>query len=131
MGVVETGSRKAPSLLESFLQGLRGPRTTPEVIKRREQPYWLERGWVRNGNNYLGNYQTRYGSFRGLVEQRGSELRFYLFDPPKEMRQASHWACFQDRGNNLFHIHMSRRPADVSSGIIAIERLIANAFEGR
>ena len=131
MGVVEAGSRKAPSLLESFFQGLRGPRPTPEVIQRREQPYWLERGWLRRGDNYTGNYQTRYGSFRGLVEQRGSELRFYMFDPSKEVRQGSHWACFQDRGDNLFHVHMSHRPTDVSSGIISIERLIANAFEGR
>lgn len=130
MRVVETGSRQAPSLLERFLQGLRGPRSAPETIKRREQPYWLERGWVRKGDTYMGTYQTRYGSFRGMIEQNGHEPRFYMFDPPPEVRQCSHWACFQDRGNNLYHIHMSYRASDVSSGIITIERLITSAFEG-
>jgi hypothetical protein len=130
MRVVEQGARKAPSLLEYFFQGLRGQRMAPETIKRREQPYWLERGWVRKGDTYIGNYQTRHGSFRALIEQRGADLRFFMFDPPQEVRQGTHWACFQDRGNNLYHVHMSQRPTDVSSGIITIERLIADAFEG-
>ena len=130
MRVVELGARKAPSLLDYFFQGLRGTRT-PEIIKRREQPYWLERGWVRKGDSFTGNYQTIHGSFRGFVEQRGVELRFFMLDPPQAVRQGTHWACFQDRGSNLYHVHMSRRPTDVSAGIIAIERLVTDAFEGQ
>ena len=130
MRVTELGNRKAPSLLDQFFQGLRGQRT-PEVVKRREQPYWQERGWLRKGDTYTGTYQTQYGAFQGLVEQRGADLRFYMFDPPQAVRQSSHWACFQDRGSGRYNVHMSRRPSDVGSGIMAIERLITSAFEGR
>lgn len=123
------GTRQAPSsFLELFQSRSRG--LSPQPIKRIERPYWQERGWVRQGDRYLGNYQTRYGSFRGMIEQPGTNhFRFYIFDPPKELKRHSHWVCFQYRGANGYQAHMRKRPADVSSGIITIERLITEAFQ--
>lgn len=108
------------------------PRYSAGIVQRREIPYWQERKWRRSGNTYSGTYQTRYGSFLGLIEDRGSgDLRFYLSDPPDHVRRSSHWACFQPRREKGFQVHMSTRPNDVSSGILTIERLVADAFEGR
>ena len=106
----------------------RGP--APTRFRRLERPYWQERGWVRSGNVYTGTYQTPYGSFLGSVEDRGwNRYRFYLIDPPRALRQSTHWACFQPRGRKGFFVHMAERPADLSSGILAIERLITEAHE--
>jgi hypothetical protein len=106
------------------------PHAPVEVVRRREIPYWQQRGWIRDGSVYRGNYQTRYGAFAGLVEERyGVTLNFYMFDPPPEVRVSGHWACFQPRKNNWFLVHMARRPDDVGSGIMTIERLITESFE--
>ena len=108
------------------------PRPAPERIQRQQIPYWQERGWVRQGARYRGTYQTTHGSFRGLIEDRGyGSYRFYLLDIPPALRQSSHWACFQPRGAKGFKVHMARRPHDISSGIVTIERLLADVLDGR
>jgi hypothetical protein len=92
-------------------------------------PYWQERGWTRSGDTYTGEYQTAHGSFRGEIEDRGrGNIRFFLFDPPDALRSSSHWACFQPRGWGRYLVHMARRPADVASGILTIERLLAECL---
>jgi hypothetical protein len=98
-------------------------------VKRRQLPYWQERGWIRSGNTYSGRYQTPYAAFVGEIHQRGNHIDFFLYDPSEKIQKCSHWACFQHRGNDWFLIHMGRRPADVSSGILTIERLITEAYE--
>jgi hypothetical protein len=130
MRVVVTGTRDLSDRLAQWSRTLRGPASDPERVQRRELPYWQERGWTRNGNSYTGQYQTAYGSYRGEVEDRGSNnFRFYLFDPPDALRASSHWACFQPRGFGRYLVHMARRPADISSGILTIERLLAECLE--
>lgn len=129
MAVVVISTRSAPEVIRRPI-AVR-PQTNVQQIQRREEPYWQERGWIRRGEAFAGTYQTPYGSFRGTVEDRGwNDLRFYIEDPPRELRESSHWACFQPRGARGYHVHMARRPGDVSSGILTIERLITDAFEG-
>jgi hypothetical protein len=99
-------------------------------VQRREIPYWQERGWNRNGNAYTGTYQTRHAAFWGEIAQHsGNDIEFFLYQPSDEIRRCGHWACFQHRGNGWYLVHMGRRPKDVSSGILAIERLITEAYE--
>jgi hypothetical protein len=99
-------------------------------VERRQIPYWQERGWNRKGNTYTGSYQTRYGAFCGeIVEHRGNDIEFFLYQPSDQIQRHDHWVCFQDRGNEWYLVHMARRPKDVSSGILTIERLIAEACE--
>jgi hypothetical protein len=99
-------------------------------VRRREMPYWQERGWSRTGNTYTGSYQTRYGAFQGeIIQHSPNDIEFFLHQPSDEIRRGGHWACFQHRGNNWYLVHMGRRPKDVSSGMLAIERLITEAYE--
>lgn len=131
MRVKDLGSRPAPASLRDLFSRLvrgRGP-STP--VARREIPVWQERGWRRDGANaYAGSYQTPYGAFAGWIEQdRSGRLHFFLFRPSEEIRRHSHWTCFQHRGSDWYLVHMSRRPKDVSSGIITIEKLITEAHQ--
>ena len=130
MRVKETSSRPAPRSVRDFLsRAVRGIGAAVPV-QRRELPYWQERGWQRNGNTYTGSYQTRYSAFYGEIQQHsGNDIDFYLYQPSDEIRRCGHWACFQHRGSDWYLVHMGRRPKDVSSGIIAIERLITEAYE--
>jgi hypothetical protein len=98
-------------------------------IRRQPLPYWQEAGWTKNGNIYQGNYQTRDGAYQGWIEERSPyQITFYILRPPAEVLQSSHGPCFLPLNNAWFNIHMSTRPKDVSSGIAAIERLIAGCY---
>lgn len=130
MRIKDLGSRPAPaSVRELISRALRGQR--PQItVQRRQIPYWQERGWSRSGNRYTGSYQTPYGAFQGWIEQeRSGHLSFYLYNPSRQVRDCSHWTCFQHRGSDWYLIHMAREPKDVSSGIMTIERLLTEAYE--
>lgn len=130
MRIKDLGSRPAPATLSQFWErARRGP--APAIpVPRRQISYAQERGWTRDGNAYSGNYQTPYAAFQGWIEQeRSGHINFFIYDPSAEMRQHSHWTCFQHRGNEWYLVHMARQPKDVSSGIMTIERLITEAYE--
>jgi hypothetical protein len=125
-----TISRQAPQAVRDFLSRAARAIGSAVPVQRRELPYWQERGWNRRGNTYNGSYQTRHGAFWGEIQQHsGNDIDFYLYQPSDEIRRCGHWACFQHRANDWYLVHMGRRPRDVSSGIIAIERLITEAYE--
>lgn len=128
MRVREIGTRPAPiSIREIFSRMVRG-RGDMITVQRREIPYWRERGWTRQGNRYTGSYQTAYAAFQGSIEEeRFGRISFYLYRPSQQIQNCSHWVCFAPRGNDWYLVHMARRPKDVSSGIITIERLITEA----
>jgi hypothetical protein len=127
-------SRPAGQAVREFFSRM-APSHGPVVqIRRRELPYWQERAWVRAlegfRTKYSGSYHTAYGSFHGTAEERGSNhFKFLIYRPPAELRVHRHWVCFLDRGQGWFEVHMGRQPADISSGILTIERLITEAFE--
>jgi hypothetical protein len=130
MRVRELGTRPAPNAVRDILsRTVRGHAPTISV-RRREIPYWQERGWTREGTNYTGSYQTPYAAFHGWIEETlFGNLAFYLYNPSPQIRNHSHWACFAPRGDDWYLVHMGRRPKDVSSGILTIERLITEAYQ--
>jgi hypothetical protein len=107
------------------------PRGAAVNVRRRQIAYWEERGWVRKGQIYTGAYRTRYGSFFGEIQQHSAnDFEFFLYQPSNEIRSCGHWACFQECGEGWYLVHMGQRPRDISSGILTIERLITEAYEG-
>ncbi len=130
MRVKDLGSRPAPNAIrELFSRMVRG-HAPAILIRRREIPYWRERGWVRDGHHYTGAYQTPYAAFQGRIEEgRFGRINFFLYAPSAQIRRHSHWMCFAPRENDWYLVHMGRRPKDVSSGILTIERLITEAHE--
>jgi hypothetical protein len=131
MRVTVTGTRRISDQLQRWSRARTGSAPRPvERVQRREIPYWQERGWIRDGDRYTGSYQTPYGAFRGLIDEHGpGNAQFYLFAPPSSLRWSSHWACFQPRNGKGYLVHMARRPADVSSGILTIERLLTESLQ--
>ena len=131
MRVKDLGARPLPaSIRELLARWGRAPERSSIPVERRQIPYWQEHGWVRKGNTYTGSYQTRYGAFYGhITENRSGHIDFLLYNPSGEIRNHSHWTCFQHRGNDWYAVHMAKQPRDVSSGIITIERLITEAYE--
>jgi hypothetical protein len=131
MRVRDLGTRSGSQTIRDFMSRIVWGKQAPEKVNRQQIPYWQESGWTHRGNNYQGAYQTPFGAFRGSIEDRGAgNFQFLIFDPPNAMRKHSHWSCFQNLGKGWYLIHMGRRPADISSGIMTIERLLTEAIEG-
>jgi hypothetical protein len=130
MGIRDLGSRPVSHTILDILSRVVRGRNSVEKVQRQQIPYWQESGWTRRGNQYRGAYQTPYGAFRGTIQDRGAgKFEFFMYDPPAALRSHSHWSCFQDQGSGWYAVHMGRRPADVSSGIMTIERLVIEALE--
>ena len=130
MRIKDLGSRPAPASIRHLFERTARGHAPTVAVKRRQIPYWQERGWTRTGNRYTGTYQTPYAAFQGWIEQqRSGDIDLYLYMPSEEIQGHSHWTCFQHRGNDWYLIHMGRHPRDVSSGIMTIERLITEAYE--
>jgi hypothetical protein len=101
------------------------------VGKNKEYTYWQENGWRKVGNRYNGFFRTKYGTWRGIIiENYHNDHSFYIFTPPDILRKSDHWECFTHKGNGLYSIHFSRKPKDISSGILTVEQLITESFEG-
>lgn len=127
MRIKDLGTRRAPAILTLF-GGARGH--APSVrVQRQPLSYSQQQGWTKNGNRYEGSYQTPYGAFYGAIdEERSGRIQFFLYNPSPQIQKHSHWACFQNRGDGWYLIHMAREPKDVGSGIMTIERLIMEAY---
>jgi len=133
MRVKDLGTRPVSASVRDFLSRLgREPQPQRQSVRveRRQLAYWQEKGWNQQGRTYSGSYQTPYCAFVGWIEQeRSGHIDFYLYRPSAEIRDHSHWTCFQHRGNDWYLVHMGREPRDISSGIMTIERLITEAYE--
>jgi hypothetical protein len=109
-------------------------------VKRLEPPYWRQQGWQRAVLDfcpgYKGYYRTLYGSYPGEIKEEDTEgYDFFILKPPEQLMNHPHWICFTYQGKDLqerdrYHIHFKKKPRDIDSGIIAIERLIRESFEG-
>jgi hypothetical protein len=105
-------------------------RPSSNLVQRQQIPYWQERGWKKSGFTYRGTYVTPYGAYSGSVSQQSAhDIQFLIKDPPDCVLASSHGGCFVSRGDGRWYgVHMSRRPQDISSGILTVERLIADCF---
>jgi hypothetical protein len=128
--IKDLGSRPASASIRELVSRLVRGHGPTIAVQRRQISYWQERGWNRSGNTYTGNYQTRYGAFSGQIVQRSTnDIEFFLYQPSNAIQNCGHWACFQHQGNDWYSVHMAKRPRDIGSGILAIERLITEAYE--
>jgi hypothetical protein len=117
-----------PELIKSLLPGKH-----PKRIKRSPKTYLEQQGWTRSGTGgdarWEGYYRCRHGSFPGRVHlHTPPRFLIHLTDKPlAAMRRHSHWSCFSPQGNGWYYAHFSQVPADLSSGLLAIERILDEA----
>jgi hypothetical protein len=101
----------------------------PIRVQRELRAYWTERGWIRKGADYTGQFQTRYGSWQGCIRESPSgRVETFIYNPPAQLRRHCHWPCFRDRGNFWYFVHPVLEVPDVSAAIIAIEQTLNEAF---
>jgi hypothetical protein len=94
-------------------------------IRRNTIPFYEERGWRLDGDVLKGHYRTKKRSVAGAIENpftKGS--KYYIVNPPKQLLQGPHGACFTKMRDNEYSVHFSTRPKDVNTGIRTIEHLI-------
>jgi len=100
------------------------------LVKRTPRPYWEERGWRNEGGIYTGNYQTPSGSCPGYVTVSPSgRIEVFIHNPPSVLQRHPHWECFQHRKDGWYFVHPVWPVADVSAGILGVEKTIAEAYE--
>lgn len=101
---------------------------------RRKTSVADDRGWQLKGNALRGYYQTKRGSFEGVIKQPFTkEPLFYIVKPKrdevfrKKVLNGRHSACFRHKGRGVYWIHMSRKPA-LNGGILRIEHFIEESL---
>ena len=101
-------------------------------VRANPLPYHKERGWRKNAMIHRGYYRCRSGAYQGEIEKRDNGVyKFYIINPPIEVLNGSHKACFTSNGNNRFHIHFGTNSNNLDSGIMAVERLLSQSLNRR
>jgi hypothetical protein len=112
------------------------PFSLPITIKRRSKGYLPEQGWELSGGlnpQWNGYYRTRFGSYKGRVVPKAEpNRRYFIHNPPESLRN-HHWACFTEmkgmEQGGWYAVHLLPFPKDIDSGVLAIERVIDEAYK--
>jgi hypothetical protein len=93
------------------------------------RPLWQIKGWQKQSEyELIGAFRTPQGSFVGKITITDGKPSYYIQNPPKQLLNGSHGACFRRRLKGWYWIHFSKEPRDLDSGIAAVERLIFEAL---
>ena len=107
-----------------------------QLIKRKEYPYWKEKGWrisylkslFYRHKVYVGTYRTKYASFKGEII--GDNL--YIFRPSREILRGPHGPCFTPVKSFLssrkYIVHFSPNPPEINSKIKSVEQTVVEGF---
>ena len=102
------------------------------VVRPAPTSLWKARGWTALGTRLIGYYRCRYGAMQGRVDSfRTCFPKFYVKDPPVELGDHEHAACFQPQGDGWYFVHFGVRPTDPDSGIRRIEQILEEILDPR
>lgn len=96
-------------------------------VDRAKLTYLEERGWTRHGEGYRGQYKTPRGTWWGEVKPDGPNLNFFVHDPPHQVLNGPHNACFNHIGDGWWWVHFYRESPNPSDGVMEIERVLAQS----
>lgn len=102
-------------------------------IERDRRSLTEVRGWKRDGNRLIGAYRTPRGSFVGEISlTHPSNPEFFILNPPESLLTGRHASCFRKRNSgkqgDRYFVHFGLSNPDIDAGIVAIEKLIAQAL---
>jgi hypothetical protein len=122
---------KSNELRQTLPRWTESRRARAVLVNRNPRPYWEERGWRQEGGVYQGYFQTHFGSWQGYITVSPSRrVEIYIHNPPSVLEQHPHWNCFNKREGGWYFVHPANRIADVSAGILGVEKTIIEAYEG-
>jgi hypothetical protein len=105
-------------------------RRTSTVVRPDSRPLWQIRGWQkRSEKEYFGAYRTVLGSVVGQAVITDGILMYFILNPPQQLLNGAHGACFHPRNNGWYWVHFSKVPKDLDSGIVSVECLIHEALK--
>ena len=84
-------------------------------------------GWRGWGNVLAGRYRSSQMSFSGEARKEDGRWEFYILNPPDQVFDSQHGACYLERGAGWYWVHFVNRH-DIDSGIAAIERHLAEVL---
>ena len=88
--------------------------------------------WSSCRGGFKGLYNTAHGKWWGFCHRADNkDYRFYIFNPPKELRTHPHWANFYSYGRNWYGVAFAKYPVGLEDGIQVIERALCDAFAGK
>jgi hypothetical protein len=56
-------------------------------------------------------------------------VEVYIHNPPPVLERHPHWQCFNKRTGGWYFVHPVTHVADVSAGILGLEKTIVEAYE--
>lgn len=95
-------------------------------------PEWMLKGWQRVGGGLKGLYRTKYGTWWGAIKTLSkTQWQFFIFNPPRQLHGHWKWGCFFHRADNWYLVNFNKPPLGIDEGIVKIEGVIQEAFEGK
>ena len=123
---LEVGSQTIPLLSLSC----KAEKTGRIVARPARTTLWRERRWTPRGNSLVGYYRCAFGAAQGHIDGFKTRTpRFFIKDPPPQLDEHEHRACFQPQGDGWFFVHFGVRPTDPDSGIRSIEEILYEVLD--
>lgn len=100
------------------------------VVQADDRPLWEIKGWKRDGDRLRGAYRLAgLRSFAGEIDISDSRrpLFFITSPPPRSIFEGRHAGCFRKRGKGRYYIHLGISNPTIDSGLVAVEKLLAQA----
>jgi hypothetical protein len=100
------------------------------LVEKSSEPYWKERGWIQDGNNYVGLYRTRFCDCEGgIAVSPAGYCTIHIKNPPPAVRRHPKWVCFHHKKGEWYRVHTVSECRDLSSAIFEIESIITESYE--
>ena len=104
------------------------PSSNSTLVPRAEKPLWECRKWLKRGNFFTGYYRTRFGSWRGEIQNLPSGILVWVFNPPEEVFSGHFAPCFAFQGDGKYEVHFRIKPISVDVAIVGVEQAIKESF---
>jgi hypothetical protein len=100
------------------------------VVGADDRPVWQIKNWKRDGNWLHGAYRlSNLRSFAGSIDISDPyRPEFYITSPPASVLEGDHAACFRKRGDGRFFVHFGLSNPSIDAGVVAVEKLLAQAL---
>ena len=105
------------------------------LIEAVERGAWEEKNWVRNGDQWTGEFAIRargraWRRFNGRIAMERGVAQPYIESPPKEIKKHPRGGCFHLLQGNWFIVNWHVPARDVDNAILYIEKVLDECLNG-
>lgn len=127
--VSEVVGRDKPLPSKVLIKKIR-PVSAPRVRMALHEP-WQVKGWRVKRDQLRGYYRiSKKRKWTGyVVDPFGRNPEFFIINPPSELFDSEHGACFMREKRNHFFVHFAEKPQNLIDGIFQIEDSLRESFK--